>query len=110
MMIMGPWSPRSLMGFFMCVPLGQGPTLPYYLTPKQDDFNKIPELQVCIAEALYDVDSIVAGVTMPTELTKTEFLRRVLFLAREVKEAEQQKRVLTVAPVKEPTVNQDGVG
>ncbi len=29
-----------------------------YLTPKQDDFNQ--ELQVCIAEALYDVDSIVA--------------------------------------------------
>jgi len=34
------------------------PTMPYYLTPKQDEFNKIPELQVCIAEALYDVDSI----------------------------------------------------
>jgi len=34
--------------------------MPYfYLTPKQDDFNQ--ELQVCIAEALYDVDSIVAG-------------------------------------------------
>jgi hypothetical protein len=32
----------------------------FYLTPKQDDYNKIPELQVCIAEALYDVDSIVA--------------------------------------------------
>ncbi len=31
----------------------------FYLTPKQYDFNKIPELQVCIAEALYDVDSIV---------------------------------------------------
>ncbi len=28
--------------------------MPYYLTPEQDDFNKIPELQVCIAEALYD--------------------------------------------------------
>ncbi len=27
----------------------------FYLTPKQDDFNKIPELQICIAEALYDV-------------------------------------------------------
>ena len=35
--------------------------MPFYLTPKQDDFNKIPEVQVCIAEALYDVDSIVAG-------------------------------------------------
>ncbi len=34
--------------------------MPYYLTPEQHDFNKIPELQVCIAEALYDVDSIVA--------------------------------------------------
>ncbi len=34
--------------------------MPYYLTPEQDDFNKIPELQVCIAEALYDADSIVA--------------------------------------------------
>ena len=32
----------------------------FYLTPKQDDFNLFPELQVCIAEALYDVDSIVA--------------------------------------------------
>ncbi len=30
----------------------------FYLTLKQDDFNQ--ELQVCIAEALYDVDSIVA--------------------------------------------------
>ncbi len=30
----------------------------FYLTPKQDDFNQ--ELQHCIAEALYDVDSIVA--------------------------------------------------
>ena len=27
-------------------------TMPcFYLTPKQDDFNKIPELQVCLAEA-----------------------------------------------------------
>jgi len=24
----------------------------FYLTPKQDDYNKIPELPVCIAEAL----------------------------------------------------------
>ncbi len=30
----------------------------FYLTPKQDNLNQ--ELQVCIAEALYDVDSIVA--------------------------------------------------
>ncbi len=41
----------------------------FYLTPNQDDFNKIPELQVCIAEALYDVDSIVAD---PGAYTKEE--------------------------------------
>ncbi len=28
----------------------------FYLNPEQDDFNQ--ELQVCIAEALYDVDSM----------------------------------------------------
>jgi len=38
-----------------------------YLTPKQDDFNQ--ELQICIAEALYDVDSIVAD---PEAYTKEE--------------------------------------
>ncbi len=27
----------------------------FYLIPKQDDFNQIPELQACIAEALYEV-------------------------------------------------------
>ncbi len=32
----------------------------FYLSPKQDEYHKIPELQICIAEALYDVDSIVA--------------------------------------------------
>ncbi len=37
--------------------------------PKQDDFNKIPQLQACIAEALYDVDSIVAD---PEAYTKEE--------------------------------------
>ncbi|MEE8263377.1 MAG: hypothetical protein V3R83_13040 [Gammaproteobacteria bacterium] len=41
----------------------------FYLTPEQDDFNKIPEVQVCIAEALYDVDSIVAD---PEAYTKEE--------------------------------------
>ncbi len=48
----------------------------FYLTPKQDDFNKIPELQVCVAEALYDVDSIVAD---PGAYTKQELdtLRRL---------------------------------
>ncbi len=30
----------------------------FYLTPKQDDFNQ--ELQVCIAEALYDIESILS--------------------------------------------------
>ena len=42
-----------------------------------------------------------AEITMPTELTKMEFLRRVLFLAREAKEIEQRRRVLTLEPVKE---------
>ncbi len=41
--------------------------MPFYLTPKQDDFNQ--ELQICIAEALYDVDSIVAD---PGTYTKEE--------------------------------------
>ncbi len=41
----------------------------FYRTPKQDDFNQIPELQVCIAEALYDVDSIVAD---PEAYTKEQ--------------------------------------
>lgn len=35
--------------------------MPYYLTPKQDDFNKIPELQVCIAEALYDPEAVLSN-------------------------------------------------
>ncbi len=35
--------------------------MPFYLTPKQDDFNKIPELQVCIAEALYDAESVLSN-------------------------------------------------
>ena len=44
--------------------------MPYfYLNPEQDDYNNIPELQVCIAEALYDVDSIVAD---PGAYTKEE--------------------------------------
>ncbi len=45
--------------------------MPFYLTPKQDDFNKIPELQICIAEVLYDVDSIVAD---PGAYTKEELV------------------------------------
>ena len=39
----------------------------FYLTPKQADCNQ--ELQACIAEALYDVDSIVAD---PGAYTKDE--------------------------------------
>ena len=39
----------------------------FYLTPQQDDSNQ--ELQICIAEALYDVDSIVAD---PGAYTKEE--------------------------------------
>ncbi len=34
--------------------------MPFYLTPKQDDFNQIPELQVSIAEGLYDIESILS--------------------------------------------------
>ncbi len=45
--------------------------MPFYLSPEQDDFNKIPELQICIAEALYDVDSIVAD---PEAYTKDELV------------------------------------
>ncbi len=33
----------------------------FYLTPKQDDFDKIPELQVCIAEALYDAEAVLSN-------------------------------------------------
>ncbi len=53
--IMPTWLQRSASH-----PAGSAPTpkrMPFYLTPEQDDFNKIPELQACIAEALYDVDS-----------------------------------------------------
>ena len=54
-------------------PLGRQEThhalLPH---PEQDDFNKIPKLQICIAEALYDVDSIVAD---PGAYTKEELVR-----------------------------------
>ncbi len=33
----------------------------FYLTPTQDDFDKIPELQVCIAEALYDAEAVLSN-------------------------------------------------
>ncbi len=35
--------------------------MPFYLTPKQDDFNQIPELQVGIAEALYDAEAVLSN-------------------------------------------------
>ncbi len=38
------------------------PDMPcFYLTPKQDDVNQIPELQVCIAEALYDAEAVLSN-------------------------------------------------
>ncbi len=33
----------------------------FYLTRTQDDFDKIPELQVCIAEALYDTEAVLSN-------------------------------------------------
>jgi hypothetical protein len=42
-------------------PRQTGEPIPYYLTPKQDDFNQIPELQVCIAEALYDAEAVLSN-------------------------------------------------
>ena len=33
--------------------------MPYYLNLEKDDFIQIPELQVCIAEALYDAEAIL---------------------------------------------------
>ena len=35
--------------------------MPFYLTPEQDEYNPIPELQVCIAEALYDAESVLSN-------------------------------------------------
>ena len=33
----------------------------FYLTPKQNEYNQIPELQVCIAEALYDAEAVLSN-------------------------------------------------
>ncbi len=42
----------------------------FYLTPKQDDFNQ--ELQVCVAEALYDIESILSDPgALPKEEVRT---------------------------------------
>ncbi len=35
--------------------------MPLYLTPEKGDYNQIPELQVCIAEALYDVEAVLSN-------------------------------------------------
>lgn len=47
----------------------QSPIMPcFYLKPEQDEFNPIPELQVYIAEALYDIESILSDpVALPKE-------------------------------------------
>ncbi len=33
----------------------------FYLTSKLDDYNQIPELPVCIAEALYDAEAVLSN-------------------------------------------------
>ena len=33
----------------------------FYLNPKQAKLNEIPELQVCIAEAVYDIESVLSN-------------------------------------------------
>ncbi len=46
--------------------------MPVYLTPEQDDYNQIPELQVCVAEAFYDVESILSDPgALPKEEVRT---------------------------------------
>ncbi len=35
--------------------------MPHYLTHEQDEYNQIPELQVCIAEALYDAEAVLSN-------------------------------------------------
>ncbi len=33
----------------------------FYRTPKKDEYNQIPELQVCIAESLYDAEAVLSN-------------------------------------------------
>ncbi len=33
----------------------------YYLNPAKDEYNQIPELQVCIAEASYDAEAVLSN-------------------------------------------------
>ncbi len=47
----------------------------FYLTPKKDDFNKIPELQVCIAEALYDAEAVLSN---PSAFKAEEIIPRLI--------------------------------
>ncbi len=35
--------------------------MPFYLTHEQHEFNQIPELRVCIAEALYDAEAALSN-------------------------------------------------
>jgi hypothetical protein len=44
----------------------------FYLTPQQDEYNQIPELQVCLAEALFDIESILAD---PSAYSSAELCR-----------------------------------
>ncbi len=44
----------------------------FYLTHEQDEYNQFPELQVCIAKAHYDIESILAD---PGALTEEELVK-----------------------------------
>jgi hypothetical protein len=44
----------------------------FYLKAKQSDFDKIPELQICLAEALYDIESVLAD---PNACPESELCR-----------------------------------
>lgn len=51
----------------------QIPELPgYYFQPEQDTYDQIPKLQVCLAEALYDIESILAD---PSAFPEQELIR-----------------------------------
>ncbi len=41
----------------------------YYLNPAKDEYDQIPELQVCIAEALYDAEAVLSN---PSAFAKEE--------------------------------------
>ena len=51
--------------------------MPFYLTPKQDDFNQ--ELQACIAEALYDAgreDQLTGTMFQISQVVARGFTRK----------------------------------